>query len=425
MADACDAVEREVRPEAVRVREQGALRLAGRARGVDEEERVVVLARRRRSRRRPRASGRRSARARPRRRRLARAPRALRRRARAPARRGRAGRRSPGAASRHEIGCRADAEPRAGEERRDVVGRGAGEGREAVPAPQAPRGEAGCEAGRATVERRVGELAAEEPDRGAVGGRPRAVGEPAPDRQLAAHAPRSSRNRVTDSTKASGCSQKKRCPASANRSRRALREVLGEELAVARVDDSVLGSGLDERRRDDLGQAVETVERRPGRRLRHPGDGILRCREPVGEDRLDELGALASGWPARGRSRHNRRSATCGSSVAASAISATVPCGIGCAFGPPGVVQASTSRSTRSGDESASSCATMPPRLVPTTCARSTPASSSTCTASPASCSTVYGPGGASLSPIPRLSKRITSNRSASPGRTGSQPQRA
>ena len=35
-------VEGEVRPEAVRVREQRALRLPGRARGVDEEQRVVV-----------------------------------------------------------------------------------------------------------------------------------------------------------------------------------------------------------------------------------------------------------------------------------------------------------------------------------------------------------------------------------------------
>ena len=45
----------------------------------------------------------------------------------------------------------------------------------------------------------------------------------------------------------------------------------------------------------------------------------------------------------------NRRSATAGSSVAASAMRVSVCCGIGCAFGPPGVVQASTSRSTRSG----------------------------------------------------------------------------
>ncbi len=40
--NADDAVEGEVRPEAVRVREQGALRLAGRARGVDEQQPVVV-----------------------------------------------------------------------------------------------------------------------------------------------------------------------------------------------------------------------------------------------------------------------------------------------------------------------------------------------------------------------------------------------
>ena len=39
-ADAGREVEREVRPEAVRVREQRALRLAGRARGVDQEQRI-------------------------------------------------------------------------------------------------------------------------------------------------------------------------------------------------------------------------------------------------------------------------------------------------------------------------------------------------------------------------------------------------
>ena len=85
---------------------------------------------------------------------------------------------------------------------------------------------------------------------------------------------------------------------------------------------------------------------------------------------------------------------------------ATVASGIGYALGPPGVVHASTSRSTRSGCASASSCATIPPRLVPTTCARSTPASSSTGRASAAISAAEYGPGGASLSPIPRLSKQ-------------------
>jgi len=35
-------IEGQVRPEAVRVREQRALRLAGRARGVDQEQAVVV-----------------------------------------------------------------------------------------------------------------------------------------------------------------------------------------------------------------------------------------------------------------------------------------------------------------------------------------------------------------------------------------------
>src|SRR5207247_404443 len=57
-----------------------------------------------------------------------------------------------------------------------------------------------------------------------------------------------------------------------------------------------------------------------------------------------------------------------------------------------------------SGCSRASSCAMAPPSESPTTCARSTPAASSTARASPASCRDVYGPGGASLCPTPRLS---------------------
>ena len=70
------------------------------------------------------------------------------------------------------------------------------------------------------------------------------------------------------------------------------RQVLREKLAVARVDDHVLGPGLDQRRRTDLGQAVEAVERRAGGRLRGPGGRRLSGREAVREDRLDDLGAL-------------------------------------------------------------------------------------------------------------------------------------
>ena len=92
------------------------------------------------------------------------------------------------------------------------------------------------------------------------------------------------------------------------------------------------------------------------------------------------------------------------SRAAASVSSLTVGSGTGNASLRPGVAQQSTSRSTRSGCSAARCCATRPPRLAPRTCTRIRPASSSTWSASSASMATEYGPGGASLSPMPRLS---------------------
>ena len=171
------------------------------------------------------------------------------------------------------------------------------------------------------------------------------------------------------------------------------------------------------------GRSGRTWRRRPPARPRRPaaersrGGARGSTRRPRGARRLSAGESAFS---------TNRRSATSGSRPGASVIRSTVARGIGCASGPPGVVHARTSRSTREAWASASSCATMPPRLVPTTCARSTPASSSTCTASARQLGDGVGPrSGASLSPMPRLSKRTTSNRSARPGSTGSQPHRA
>ena len=74
------------------------------------------------------------------------------------------------------------------------------------------------------------------------------------------------------------------------------------------------------------------------------------------------------------------------------------------------MVAPSTSARTRDGCRSATSWAIMPPSEMPYTCADSTPAASSTATASSAISATVYGPGTRSDRPTPRLSKAMTRN---------------
>ena len=172
-----------------------------------------------------------------------------------------------------------------------------------------------------------------------------------------------------------------------------------------------------------LAEPVARVERRARRRLGRPADRILRRRERCARIRSTSSGAAHLGASAFST---KRRSATAGSSVGASAMSATVTLGIGTAIGPPGVVQPRTSLSTRSGPRERELLRDHPAEarpddvraldagLVEHVQQRRRP-----------SRATVYGPGGASLSPMPRLSKRITSKRSASPAATGSQPQRA
>ena len=113
------------------------------------------------------------------------------------------------------------------------------------------------------VELGVGQLAAEEADRDAVGREARAVGEPAPDGQLAAsHA--SSRNAETDETNRSGAPRRRggRVPGNALEAR--IRKELDEQVGVPRVDDDVLVAVLDERRRRERSEPV--VARRRSRR---------------------------------------------------------------------------------------------------------------------------------------------------------------
>ena len=82
------------------------------------------------------------------------------------------------------------------------------------------------------------------------------------------------------------------------------------------------------------------------------------------------------------------------------------------ATSPPGEVQARPSRSTRSGWVHASSWATIPPKLTPTTRQVSHPRWSSSAAASAAYSAMVYGPGGIDVRPIPRWSCAATSKRS-------------
>jgi hypothetical protein len=71
-------------------------------------------------------------------------------------------------------------------------------------------------------------------------------------------------------------------------------------------------------------------------------------------------------------------------------------------WAPPGELQPSTSAPTRAGWSAASHWATRPPIDVPYTCARSTPASSSTASTSAANPRVLYGSSGLSLPPVPR-----------------------
>ena len=203
-----DPVEGEVRPEAVRVRQQRALRLPGRARGVDEQEAVVVLGR-------PRATLQQT---------VARLSSGAVRGWRLGAELGelvgaeedgRLGvlelvaelRRGEAGVQRHQDQPRL----RAGEEDDDVLGarrRSASRrGRPARARPRAGRPRAGRSARRAprTSSRRRGSRSRRAPASSARG---RGSSVPA--------SARSERNSVTTSTKRSGCSQKKRWPQPGN-----------------------------------------------------------------------------------------------------------------------------------------------------------------------------------------------------------------
>ena len=362
VAQARRPVERQVRPEAVRVGEERALRLAGRPRRVDEEQRVVVardvldvavgLERRVAD---PRDLDVR-----------ARRPRELRVVVRGEEERGLGvvelvrdlGRReAPG--DRLER----DAEARAREERRDVVRRGCRQRREPVAAAQATLREPGREPRRAAVELGVGQLAAEEAIATRSGVSARAVGEPAADGQLVRS--RSSRNPATDATNRSGCLPEEEVARAGKRSSARVREGArraGRRSAGRRRRPRRRAGRASARRALRAGRSASNVA--PGRSLRGPRRRLLRRREPVRHDLARRAPAAPRRSPARARSRRTAAARPPARASPPRPSARASACGIGCAFCPPGVVQARTSRSTRSGYASASSCATIPPRLV-------------------------------------------------------------
>ena len=208
VAETGDAVEGEVRPEAVRVGEHGALRASGRARGVDEQQPVVVARRRwwwerglvffahkLLERRAPLRAARRPS----------------------PANSGeaRSDRRLGIGELVGELGVRQppvqreqdQARLRAREEDDDVLGTGAGERRHAVARHEPVVEQAGGEPLRPLVELAVGRLRAEEVDRDPLRGRPGAVADPAVEGEIAHR-----RNPSSSRTNRSGSCQKKRWP---------------------------------------------------------------------------------------------------------------------------------------------------------------------------------------------------------------------
>src|SRR3954471_5885070 len=280
---------------------------------------------------------------------------------------------------------------RTGEHQRDVLARVAVERRDARTVEKAARELVGTR-----IELRVRPPAVALDDRNAIRRDARALADDLGDRL--AHR-RNSRRILTN---ASGCSQKNRWPAPSIRSSSApgIRSASTSELRGSTTLSSVpvtrsVGAVI---------AASTPWNPRPAAACACPpaGAGGVAARRSNSSCTSSGGASEASAFSTK------RRSATSGASVAASANRSTVTCGIGTVAAPPTVVQQSTSLSTRSGAATASSCAIMPPRLAPSTCARSTPASSSTCSASSAIVRAVYGPSGLSDSPIPRLSKNRT-----------------
>ena len=186
---------------------------------------------------------------------------------------------------------------------------------------------------------------------------------------------------------------------------------VGDERRVAGVDDVVGRAVDDERRHADLAEPRERVVRRAGARLRVPARAVRRIRRAVRDDLVDEPVGRDR---ARARSRRTGACASCGSRCGRCPISATVCSRHRHRRRPAGRRRAEDELVARAPDAaSTSSCAIIPPRLMPSTCARSISERVEHARArlrrAARSCT---GPARSSLSPKPRLSNVTTLKRS-------------
>src|SRR4051812_12726658 len=322
-------VEGEVRPEAVRVREHGALRPARRPRRVDEQQPVVVLDLRRD---RPGSVGRR-------RQRLAlpagrRGERCMLVLDQEQARLGvveleaKLGRRQP-PVQRDEREGRL----RAGEEDDHVLRRVARQRRDAVAAAKPALEQIRGESVRPPVELPVCHLAAEVVDCDAVRRPPRRVAEPAAE-GVQAHAANSS----TSEANSRGRSHGRRCPAPSKSWSRA--PPIASAMSVALRTSTTLSAVP---WTTSVGTPISPT--RAAASCAAPA--LASAYQPAGSGGCARRYATISSTSAAGASgaralSTNRRCATSGSSCGALPISATVCAGIGNAAAPPGAVEQST-----------------------------------------------------------------------------------
>ena len=178
---------------------------------------------------------------------------------------------------------------------------------------------------------------------------------------------RSQEEPLEAATKRSGCSQKKRWPPPG----KTRRVRLGSGVRVrrvARVDDQVsVPCRISVGARNPSTRSSASKPPRPP-----PVPTTLRAaarspRDGGGSSTISLLGSGASAFPTNLR----RLARSCSSFTVCSGIGTHSARRVSC-------TRARAGRGARDA-ASASSCATIPPRLAPTTCARSTPASSSTC----------------------------------------------
>ena len=153
---------------------------------------------------------------------------------------------------------------------------------------------------------------------------------------------------MTDATKRSGSSQKKRCPVPGNEHERASGQELARGASPFRGSTTTSSSPC----WTSVGAASPPSRSYASKPPRRPP--VPPTRRAPAPSRAGARGSARRSPGARHRRRRERvldepAERDCRLQRRRLRHSATVACGIGCALGPPGVVQASTSRSTRSG----------------------------------------------------------------------------